>query len=162
DVRFRVGRFGRFEWERDGEAYYVQFLPPYMEDLSAPPERMVVEMDYARVATVILQNDHIYGNLAEYFAEAARRWPARFVGLARGAERFGYRDEDLRPLEEQVRRLGMRGLYFTMTAFFRNASRPLPDDPTFDPLWRAVARLDLPVFWVHSAKSPAGDYLDEM
>jgi predicted TIM-barrel fold metal-dependent hydrolase len=25
-----------------------------------------------------------------------------------------------------------------------------------------VARLDLPVFWVHTAQSPAGDYLDEM
>ena len=61
-----------------------------------------------------------------------------------------------------MRRLGMRGLYFTMTGFFRNGYRTLPDDPAFDPLWRAVARLDLPVFWVHSAKSPAGDYLDEM
>ena len=61
-----------------------------------------------------------------------------------------------------MRRLGMRGLYFTMTAFFRNGYRILPDDPTFDPLWQTVARLDLPVFWVHSAKSPAGDYLDEM
>jgi predicted TIM-barrel fold metal-dependent hydrolase len=56
----------------------------------------------------------------------------------------------------------MRGLYFTMTAFFRNAYRTLPDDPGFDPLWRTVARLALPVFWVHSAKSPAGDYRDEM
>jgi len=162
DVRFRVGRFGRFEWQQDGEGHYVQFLPPHMEDLSAPPERMVVEMDYAGVRTMVLQNDHIYGNLAEYFAEAARGWPARFVGLAQVDEPFGYRDEELRTLEDQVHRLGMRGLYFTMTAFFRNGYRTLPDDPTFDPLWQAVARLDLPVFWVHSAKSPAGDYLDEM
>ena len=93
DVGFRVGRFGRFEWERDGERYYVQFLPPHMEDLSAPPEGMVVEMDYAGVGTVVLQNDHIYGNLAEYFAEAARRWPGRFVGLAQVDEPFGYRDD---------------------------------------------------------------------
>ena len=162
DVRFRVGRQGRFEWERDGEGYYVQFLPPHMDDLSAPPERMIVEMDYAGVATVVLQNDHIYGNLGEYFAEAARRWPGRFVGLAQVDEPFGYRDAELRTLEDQVRRLGMRGLYFTMTAFFRNGYRLLPDDPAFDPLWQAVARLGLPVFWVHSATSPAGDYLDEM
>jgi predicted TIM-barrel fold metal-dependent hydrolase len=162
DVCFRVGRFGRFEWERNGEGYYVQFLPPHLDDLSAPPERMVVEMDYAGVATVVLQNDHIYGNLGEYFAEAARRWPGRFVGLAQVDEPFGYRDEELRALEDQVRRLGMRGLYFTMTAFFRNGYRLLPDDPAFDPLWQAVARLDLPVFWVHSATSPAGDYRDEM
>jgi predicted TIM-barrel fold metal-dependent hydrolase len=162
EVRFRVGRFGRFAWERDGEEYYVQFLPPHMEDLSAPPEGMVAEMDYAGVGTVVLQNDHIYGNLAEYFAEAARRWPGRFVGLAQVDEPFGYRDEELGALEDQVHRLGMRGLYFTMTAFFRNGYRTLPDDAIFDPLWQAVARLHLPVFWVHSATSPAGDYLDEM
>jgi predicted TIM-barrel fold metal-dependent hydrolase len=162
DVRFRVGRFGRFEWERDGERYYVQFLPPHMQDLSAPPEGMVVEMDYAGIATAVLQNDHIYGNLAEYFADAARRWPGRFIGLAQVDEPSAYRDEELRALEDQVRRLGMRGLYFTMTAFFGNGYRLLPDDPTFDPLWRMVGRLDLPVFWVHSANSPAGDYRDEM
>jgi predicted TIM-barrel fold metal-dependent hydrolase len=162
DVRFRVGRFGRFEWERAGERYYVQFLPPHMQDLSAPPEGMVVEMDYAGIATVVLQNDHIYGNLAEYFADAARRWPGRFIGLAQVDEPSAYRDEELRALEDQVQRLGMRGLYFTMTAFFGNGYRLLPDDPTFDPLWRMVGRLDLPVFWVHSANSPAGDYRDEM
>jgi predicted TIM-barrel fold metal-dependent hydrolase len=162
DVRFRVGRFGRFEWERGGESYYVQFLPPHMQDLSAPPEGMVVEMDYAGIGTTVLQNDHIYGNLAQYFAEAARDWPGRFIGLAQVDEPFAYRDEELRALEDQVRRLDMRGLYFTMTAFFRNGYRTLPDDSTFDPLWRTVARLNLPVFWVHSAKSPAGDYRDEM
>jgi predicted TIM-barrel fold metal-dependent hydrolase len=162
DVRFRVGRFGRFEWERAGERYYVQFLPPHMQDLSAPPEGMVVEMDYAGIATAVLQNDHIYGNLAEYFADAARRWPGRFIGLAQVDEPSAYRDEELRALEDQVQRLGMRGLYFTMTAFFGNGYRLLPDDPTFDPLWRMVGRLDLPVFWVHSANSPAGDYRDEM
>src|SRR5262245_42870354 len=133
-----------------------------MQDLSAPPDGMVVEMDYAGVGTAVLQNDHIYGHLAEYFADAARRWPGRFIGLAQVDEPFGYRDEELRGLENQVRRLGMRGLYFTMTAFFRNGYRMLPDDPTFDPLWRMVASLHLPVFWVHSAKSPAGDYRDEM
>jgi predicted TIM-barrel fold metal-dependent hydrolase len=162
DVRFRVGRFGRFEWERADERYYVQFLPPHMQDLSAPPEGMVVEMDYAGIATAVLQNDHIYGNLAEYFADAARRWPGRFIGLAQVDEPSAYRDEELRALEDQVQRLGMRGLYFTMTAFFGNGYRLLPDDPTFDPLWRMVGRLDLPVFWVHSANSPAGDYRDEM
>jgi predicted TIM-barrel fold metal-dependent hydrolase len=162
DVGFRVGRFGRFEWDLDGEGYYLQFLPPHMRDLSAPPEGMVAEMDYAGVGTAVLQNDHIYGNLGEYFAEAARRWPGRFVGLAQVDEPFAFQDAELRALEDQVGRFGMRGLYFTMTGFFRNAYRTLPDDRVFDPLWRAVARLDLPVFWVHAARSPAGDYRDEM
>jgi predicted TIM-barrel fold metal-dependent hydrolase len=162
DVGFRVGRFGRFEWEAGGERCYVQFLPPHMHDLHAPPEGMLVEMDYAGVGTAVLQNDHIYGDLADYFADAVRRWPGRFIGLAQVDEPFAYREEQLASLEDQVRRRGMRGLYFTMTGFFGNGYRTLPDDRAFDPLWAAVARLDLPVFWVHAAKSPAGDYRDEM
>ncbi|MBI1777184.1 MAG: amidohydrolase [Proteobacteria bacterium] len=162
DVGFRVGRFGRFEWERAGEGCYVQFLPPHMHDLHAPPEGMAVEMTYAGIGTVVLQNDHIYGNLAEYFADAIRRWPGRFIGLAQVDEATAYQDDQLAALEDQVSRLGMRGLYFTMTAYFRNGYRMLCDDPTYDPLWRLVKRLDLPVFWVHAAKSPAGSYVDEM
>ena len=65
-------------------------------------------------------------------------------------------------LVDQVERLGMRGFYFTMTAMFRSGYKVLPDDPVYDPLWREVARLDLPVFWVHSANSPVGTYADEM
>ena len=46
DAGFRVGRNGRFEWTTQGEAVYCQFLPPYMHDMSAPPDAMVVDMDY--------------------------------------------------------------------------------------------------------------------
>ena len=162
DVGFRVGRFGRLEWEKGGEDYYVQFLPPHLHDLHAPPDAMIAEMDYAGIGTMVLQNDHIYGNLAEYFADAVRRWPGRYIGLAQVDEAVAFRDEELEALEHQVRRLGMQGLYFTMTGFFRNGYRALCDAPVFDPFWRTVSRLALPVFWVHSATSPAGDYRDEM
>jgi len=110
----------------------------------------------------VLQNDHIYGDLAPYFAEAAARFPGRFIGLAQVDEPFAYRDDQLAKLEREVTTLGMRGLYFTMTAFCGNGYAHFPDEPLFDPLWRLVAKLKLPVFWVHSAKSPAGTYLDEM
>ena len=56
----------------------------------------------------------------------------------------------------------MRGLYFTMTAYFRNGYAKLYDDPIYDPFWKKVATAKWPVFWVHSAKSPLGDYSDEM
>src|SRR5262249_11928215 len=102
DVGFRAGRFGRFEGGADGERQYVQFLPPHLHDLHAPPEAMVVEMDYAGVGTVVLQNDHIYGHLAEYFREAGGRWPGRFVGLAQVDEAYAFRDEELLSLEDQV------------------------------------------------------------
>jgi predicted TIM-barrel fold metal-dependent hydrolase len=119
-------------------------------------------MDYAGIGTVVLQNDHIYGHNAEYFAQAMAKWPGRFIGLAQVDEAFAYEERELEWLERQVTKLGMRGLYFTMTAYFRNGYRTLCDEPVYDPLWKLVTKLDLPIFWVHSAKSPAGDYLEEM
>jgi predicted TIM-barrel fold metal-dependent hydrolase len=162
DSQFRVGRNGRFEWKAHGEDVYCQFLPPYMHDMSAPPDAMVVDMDYSGIGTVVLQNDHIYGDLAPYFAQAMQTFPGRFIGLAQVDEPFGYRDEQLAKLEREVTQSGMRGLYFTMTGFFRDGYRHFPDEPLFDPLWQLVARHALPVFWVHSAKSAAGSYIDEM
>lgn len=162
DVNFRVGRCGRFEWEADSESQYVQFLPPYMADMSAPAEVIVRQMDYAGIATAILQNDHIYGDSAEDFAAAARRYPGRFLGLAQVQEAWAYQDEQLARLVSQVEQLGMVGLYFTYSGLFRNGYTLAPSDKTYDPLWQTVARLNLPVWWVHRDNSPFGRYEDEL
>jgi predicted TIM-barrel fold metal-dependent hydrolase len=162
DVGFRVGSCGRFEWETAGEATYVQFLPPHMADLSAPPEVMVASMDYAGISTSILQNDHIYGNLAEDFAAAGKAYPGRFIGLAQVDEANAYRDEQLQVLRDQVERLRMAGLYFTTAGLSVSGYEPLHDDRAFDPLWTEITRLDLPVFWVQFGSSPVGSYEDEM
>ena len=162
DVGFRVGRCGRFEWTADGEDQYVQFLPPHMSDMAAPAEVVVREMDYAGIALSILQNDHIYGNLAEDFAAAATAYPGRFAGLAQVEEAFAFRDAEIARFVDQVDRLGMVGLYFTTTGLFRNGYTRLPDQPDYDPLWQEVERRGLTVAWVHSANSPVGSYEDEM
>jgi predicted TIM-barrel fold metal-dependent hydrolase len=162
DVGFRVGGCGRFAWEADGEAQYVQFLPPYMADMSAPAEVIVRQMDYAGVATAVLQNDHIYGDLAEMFAEARARYPGRFIGLAQVQEAWAYRDDQLARLRDQIERLGMAGLYFTYSGLFRSGYSPRPSDAVYDPLWREVTRLDVPVFWVNRDNSPIGSYEDEL
>ena len=162
DVEFRVGRAGRFEWEVNGEAQYVQFLPPYMADMSAPAEVITRQMDYAGVATAVLQNDHIYGDSAEDFAAAMQRYPGRFIGLAQVQEAWAFRDDQLERLRHQAERLGMAGLYFTYSGLFRDGYKTRPSDPAFDPLWREVMRLDLPVFWVNRDNSPIGSYEDEL
>lgn len=162
DVSFRAGRNGRFEWTHAGEDHYVQFLPPHMVDLSIDADTLVAEMDHAGIAGAILQNDHIYGNLAADFAAAGKAHPGRFLGLAQVEEAFAFRDDELARLARQVEEDGMTGLYFTTTGLFRNGYRTLPSDRAFDPLWALVERLDLPVFWVHSANSPIGGYDDEM
>jgi predicted TIM-barrel fold metal-dependent hydrolase len=162
EARFRVGRCGRFEWEVDGEGQYVQFLPPHMADMSAPAEVMIRQMDYAGITTAVLHNDHIYGDLAEDFAAAATRHPGRFIGLAQVQEAWAFRDDQIARLIHQVQRHGMAGLYFTYSGLFRSGYGTLPSDPAYDPLWREVARLDLPVFWVNRDKSPIGSYEDEL
>lgn len=162
NVDFRVGRFGRYEWGRGEDAGYVQFLPPWMDDLSMTPERLVAMMDYAGIQTAVLQNDHIYGNLAEAFAEAARTYPGRFVGLAQVEEAFAYSDRELERLQDQIGRLAMTGVYFTTTGMFRSGYRPMHSDRAYDLFWAAVEASGLPVCWVQSAKSPVGTYEDEM
>ncbi|MBJ3786369.1 amidohydrolase family protein [Devosia sediminis] len=162
DVDFRVGTFGRYEWGSGPDAGYVQFLPPWMDDLSMTAERLVAIMDYAGVQTAVLQNDHIYGNLAEAFAEAAKAYPDRFVGLAQVEEAFAYTDAELKRLEDQIGRLGMTGVYFTTTGMFRSGYQPMHSDRTYDPFWKMVEASGLPVCWVQSGKSPVGSYEDEM
>ena len=120
DVDFRVGAMGRFEWSKDGEDYYVQFLPPSLQDMHFPPAALVAQMDYAGVQTAVLQNDHIYGDLADYFAAARTRFPGRFVGLANVDESCAYRDDQLQRLHRAFDELGMQGLYYTLAGFFRN------------------------------------------
>ncbi len=162
DVEFRVGRYGRYEWQARGERYYLQFLPPSMQEMAAPPEFMITQMDYAGVDTVVLQNDHIYGNLAEYFAEAAARHPARFIGLAQVEEAFAYRDDQMQWLSDQIGRLGTRGLYFTFAGFFRNGYTVYYSDPSYEPFWDLVAELGLPVFWVFISTSPRGGFAEQL
>lgn len=162
DVSFSAGRFGRFQWEKDGESYYVQFLPPWMEDLSMSADRLVAMMDHAGIETAVLQNDHIYGNLGEYFAEAISRHPNRFIGLAQVEEAFAYNDTEIARLHDQIGRLKMRGLYFTTTGLFRSGYKPMHSDKTYDPFWAEVEKLGIPVSWVQSGKSPVGTYEDEL
>jgi predicted TIM-barrel fold metal-dependent hydrolase len=158
DIGFKVGQYGRFEWENSGERYYLQFLPPYMQDMSSLPEFMITEMDYAGINTVVLQNDHIYGNLSSYFADAIARYPDRFIGLAQVDEAFAYRDDQVALVEDQIKRQGMKGLYFTLAGFFRNGYQTYYTDPEFAPLWQLIEKLDVPVFWVFVNKSPRGEF----
>jgi len=162
DVAFSAGRFGRYQWQKDGEDYYVQFLPPWMEDLSISADQVVASMDHAGISACVLQNDHIYGNLAEDFAEAAARYPHRFVGLAQVEEAFAYKDEEIERLKDQVNRLKMTGLYFTTTGLFRGGYRPIHSDRLYDPFWAEVEKLNIPVSWVQSGRSPVGSYDDEL
>lgn len=162
DVNFRVGTHGRYEWTVEGEHQFVQFLAPWMDRLEMPAETLLAYMDNAGVETAVLQNEHIYGNLAADFAAASTAHPGRFVGLAQVEEAFAYTDAELERLDEEISRFGMAGFYFTTTGMFRSGYRPMHSDPVYDPYWQLVEKSGLPVFWVQSGNSPVGTYEDEM
>lgn len=147
DVNFRVGRFGRFEWTVDGEDVYIQFLPPSLQEMVSPPEFMLQQMARAGVDMCVLQNARPYGRLNEYFAEAVRRYPDRFIGLADVVEAEAHTEAEIARLRHAVRELGLRGLYYANRGLFTVGYRHQFDDPTFDPFWEAVRDLGIPVFW---------------
>jgi predicted TIM-barrel fold metal-dependent hydrolase len=161
-VDFRAGRNGRFEWNAGGEEYYIQFMPPSFQTMDAPADFLIAQMDYAGVDVAVLQNDHIYGSLNEFFAEAVAAYPDRFIGLAQVEEPIAYQDDQIERLRHAVETLGMRGLYYTTSTYFATRYRETYQDEVFTPFWDEVRNLGLPVFWVFPSSSPLGDYDDEM
>ena len=147
DANFRVGRYGRFEWTLDGEDYYLSFLPPSMQEPESPPEFILQQMAHAGVDRVVLQNAHLYGSLEEYFADAARNYPDKFIGLAGVYEWKASLPEEILRLRRSVKELGMKGLYYANRGLFMDGYRRSFDDESFEPFWQEVEALGIPVFW---------------
>jgi predicted TIM-barrel fold metal-dependent hydrolase len=147
NVDFRVGKYGRFEWTADGEDLYIQFFPPHLQDMASPPEFVLQQMARAGVDVGVLQNARLYGRLNEFFAEAVRRYPGKFIGLADVVETEAHTEGEIRRLRHAVRDLGLRGLYYANRGLFTDGYRRMFDDPTFDPFWEEVRGLGIPIFW---------------
>ena len=153
DVNFRFGRYGQAELTMDGVDYVMQFYPPGLENLEATPERMIAEMEVAGVDRGVLQSDHVYGaNINQYYAEAMRRYPNRFIALAQVRETEAHTGEELARLEHAVSELGCTGLYFSVELFALRGYVDRIDDEKFEPLWQLVRRLGIPVFWYIDAR----------
>jgi len=171
DVNFRIGKFGRLEWTKGGIDYYVHLYAPSLQDMAAPAEFMLAEMDYAGVDMAVLQNTFLYGQLNDYFAEAVKRYPNRFVGQAQVNEAKAYEESQIMELRRAVRQLGLTGgLYYTNSRFWENGYGDHIDDEQFMPFWEEVRDLDIPVFLdvapipdpEHPQKSSLQRYLDQM
>jgi predicted TIM-barrel fold metal-dependent hydrolase len=147
DVEFRVGRYGRFEWTVDREDLYIQFMPPSLQTMESPAEFMLQQMSRAGVDVGILQNARLYGRLNEFFADAVKRYPTKFIGLADVEEATAHTDEQIEKLRHAVRELGLRGLYYANRGLFTIGYTHMFDDRIFDPFWEEVRGLRIPVFW---------------
>jgi predicted TIM-barrel fold metal-dependent hydrolase len=146
-ANFRVGRFGRFEWDWQGETYYRSFLPPSLQEMVAPPEFLLQEMARAGVDVAILQNARLYGRLNDDFSAAMGRYPDRFIGLADVVEHEADTPEESARLTRAVRELGLRGVYYAVRGLLLDGYRRGFDDPSFDPYWQTVHSLGIPTFW---------------
>lgn len=144
---FRVGRFGRFEWDWNGETYYRPFLPPSLQEMTAPAEFLLQAMARAGVDRAVLQNARLYGRLNEAFAEAVRRYPDRLIGLADVVESDAQSDAERARLRHAVQVLGLRGLYYANRGLILDRYDHGFDNPRFDPFWDEVRALGIPVFW---------------
>jgi predicted TIM-barrel fold metal-dependent hydrolase len=147
DVGFHVGKYGRFEWTADGEDVYIQFLPPSLQQMESPPEFMLQQMARAGVDRAVLQNARLYGRLNEFFADAVRRYPDKFIGLADVDEAQAHTPEQIGKLRHAVCELGLKGLYYANRGLFTCGYTRMFDDPVFDPFWEEVRSLGIPIFW---------------
>jgi len=164
DVNFRIGKFGKLEYTKDGEEYYTQWMPPTLPDLSSSAEYIVAQMDYVGVDRAVLQHDRIYGKLDSFLGECVRRYPDRFVAAAQVDEWVGGRPDQLDRLKREVEEFGFRTLYFSTGGFFHVDFNMEVNDPSLDPLWDLVQDLGISIHW-YAAKlrlPSTNDYLEEL
>lgn len=147
DVRFRVGKFGRFEWVEGDVPRFRQVFPPSLQDMTASPEFMIAQMDHAGIDMAVLHNDKFYGKFNNYFAYAAREYPSRFIGLAEVNELEAYKESEILKLRHAIKDLGLKGIYFTAARFLGVGDPGGYLDKKFDLFWREVSDLKVPVIY---------------
>ena len=147
EVDFRVGRFGRLEFTHRSEDYYIQWMPPTLQDMSCSAEQTIAQMDYAGVDRAVLQHDRVYGRLDEFLSDCVSRYPNRLVALAQVDEWIGGQPDQIERLKHQITTLGFSGLYFSTGGFFHSDFTIGVNDPILEPLWKLIGDLDVPVHW---------------
>ena len=152
NLNFRITNHGRAEFVKDGIEYYMQIYPPGLSSMEVSPERMLGEMDIAGVDVCVLQSDHVYGELNEFYGKVSRKYPNKFAPLAQIKEWNADQKDELQNLEKAVCEEGCIGLSFSVEGFALNGYKDQIDDRKFDSLWNLVEELDIPVWWYLDAR----------
>jgi predicted TIM-barrel fold metal-dependent hydrolase len=153
EVNFRVGKYGRFEWTKNGEECYLQIQAPVIRDMEWPPELMLAHMDWIGVDKGVLYQNHIYGRLNEYLSECVKKWPDRFAATAQVEEELAYTEKALDEVKHCLTQMKLRGLYFQPKLAVG------VDDPKYDPLWQLLVDLRSPVVWEIGVYPTLKEYL---
>jgi predicted TIM-barrel fold metal-dependent hydrolase len=151
DVEFRVGNYGRFDFTIDSEDYHSQYMPVAMQEIVAPPELMLAQMQYAGVDRCVLQAGGGYGAMNDYNAFAQNQYPDKFFALLNVDEPRAYTDAGLREFDRAVNTLGLKGVYFGLESYARYDFDITFDDARMDAFWSKVDAAGLPVFFEISA-----------
>lgn len=159
DVNFKAGKFGRLQWEKDGEGYYLSLYAPNMQRLESSPEFLLAHMDANGVSTGILQNAFLYGELNDYFAEIVKKYPGRFIGTIQVNESRADKPEEIQKLRKGAIEQGLKALYFANERFFETGFSVHFDDERFNAFWSEVRDLGLPVFWDITAIYEKGEVI---
>ena len=152
NLNFRITNHGRAEFVKDGIEYYMQIYPPSLSSMEVSPERMLGEMDIAGVDVCVLQSDHVYGELNEFYGKVSRKYPNKFAPLAQIKEWNADQKDELQNLEKAVCEEGCIGLSFSVEGFALNGYKDQIDDRKFDSLWNLVEELDIPIWWYLDAR----------
>ena len=146
NLNFRITNHGRAEFVKDGIEYYMQIYPPGLSSMEVSPERMLGEMDIAGVDVCVVQSDHVYGELNEFYGHVSRKYPNKFAPLAQIKEWDADQKDELQHLEKAVCEEGCIGLSFSVEGFALNGYKDQIDDRKFDSLWNLVEELDIPIW----------------
>lgn len=147
NVNFRLIDYGKARITIDKIDYDMQFYTPNLINNELPPERGIGEMNLAGVDIGILQADHVYGDLANFYGKAMRDYPDRFIGLAQIWEPEANNEVRLAKLERSIVEQCNKGLYFSVEPLAVMEKDVSLTDPMFDSLWELTRKLKVPVFW---------------
>jgi predicted TIM-barrel fold metal-dependent hydrolase len=142
DASFRVGRYGQLEFTKDGEDYYVQYMPVGMQEHVAPPELLLAQMTHAGVDHAVLHAGGLYGAMTDYNAFSQSQYPEKMTGLMWIDEAMAGSDAGLAELD-RGHRLGLKGVYFNTEAFGRYDFAWAIDDARLEPFWARLNELGL-------------------
>jgi len=137
-VNFRVSRYGRFEWTKDGVDYYIHYMPPTLQNQESSPEFLKIMMEFVGIDKAVLQCANAYGKFNNYYLSILKEYPDVFIPLYRPDEKNSYTKTEIKKLRTYTN-FGFKGIWFS-------GSRSC-FDPKYKPFWNEIQRLQLPVFW---------------
>lgn len=147
EVNFKAGNFGKYEWTKDGINYCKQYMPVSLQNMVAPPELLIAQMNFAGISKAVLQHSHIYGKLNIYYYNAIKKYPNRFIGLFQIDEALAYTEDQIIEAEYCVNKLNLKGVYFEFGGLFMGGYKNKASDKIYNTFWSIIEKLTIPIYF---------------